>query len=244
MATLLTTRYWGSDESFSCFSNAFTNKLTKPEKNPNSENSLPVSDQQSENISPKQPTKRKATNVSSKLKAIEAYNDIFLEPSHVKASALLYEITDRTNQLAQPRIRNTEEKLQTRPNPSQISKASPRIIELSKPRVPYQYPHKQIGYVAPSALMAVATQRIIELSKPKKRRKLKMPSKRKSKLHKEKSRSYVKRGKKKSDHKCSSLLRDRKVRSKKKQLRTSDSDRTIIVVGLKMKDERKARRHS
>ncbi|XP_043522823.1 uncharacterized protein LOC122535393 isoform X5 [Frieseomelitta varia] len=55
---------------------------------------------------------------------------------------------------------------------------------------------------------------------------------------------YVKRGKKKSDHKCSSLLRDRKVRSKKKQLRTSDSDRTIIVVGLKMKDERKARRHS
>ncbi|XP_043522821.1 uncharacterized protein LOC122535393 isoform X3 [Frieseomelitta varia] len=82
MATLLTTRYWGSDESFSCFSNAFTNKLTKPEKNPNSENSLPVSDQQSENISPKQPTKRKATNVSSKLKAIEAYNDIFLEPSH------------------------------------------------------------------------------------------------------------------------------------------------------------------
>ncbi|KOX74848.1 hypothetical protein WN51_14340 [Melipona quadrifasciata] len=244
MATFLTTRHWESDELFSCFGNTFANKVTKLEENPNSENSVPVSDQQSENISRKQSMKRKATNVSSKLKAIRAYNNIFLEPSHVKASALLYEITDRTNQLAQPRIRNTEEKLQMRPNPLQIPKASPRIIELSKPRVSYQYPHKQIGYVAPSALMAVATQRIIELSKPKKKRKLKMPNKRKSKLHKEKSRSYVKRGKKKSDHKCSSLLRDRKVRSKKKQLRTSNSDRTIIMIGLKIKDERKARRHS
>ncbi|KAK1137161.1 hypothetical protein K0M31_001685 [Melipona bicolor] len=155
MATFLTTRHWESDESFGCFGNTFANKVTKLEENPNSENSVPVSDQQSENISRKQSMKRKATNVSSKLKAIRAYNNIFLEPSHVKASALLYEITDHTNQLAQPRIRNTEEKLQTRPNPLQIPKASPRIIELSKPRVPYQYPHKQIGYVAPSALMAV-----------------------------------------------------------------------------------------
>lgn len=83
MATLLTTRHWGSDESFSCFGKTFANKLTKPEENPNNENLVPVSDHQSEDVTRKQPTKRKATNVPSKSKTIRAYNNIFLEPSHV-----------------------------------------------------------------------------------------------------------------------------------------------------------------
>ncbi|XP_012341641.1 uncharacterized protein LOC105735366, partial [Apis florea] len=173
----------------------------------------------------------------------------------VKASALLYEITERTNQLAQPRQRIDEKQFQVRSNVSQIPKASPRIIELSKPRIPYQYPSKPVGYVAPSALTAVATQRIIELSKPKRKRKLKITkinhNKRKSKLYKEKSRSYGKRGKKKDyknrDYKYynngfNRYKNDRKQKIKKK-LKLSNSDRTIIMVGLNLKNDKKIRRY-
>ncbi|XP_071876846.1 uncharacterized protein [Bombus fervidus] len=251
MAMLLTSRHWGSDESFSCFSKTFVSKFAKSQEKPSNDKLVSASDHLPEDISRKQLAKRNALNVASKIaksKTTKAYNDIVLESSHVKVSALLYEITDRTNQLAQPRVRTIEEKLsQTRPNSTQILKASSRIIELSKPRIPYQYPPKPIGYVAPGALTAVATRRIIELSKPKRKRRSKVSSKRKSKLHNEKSRSYVRRGKKKLDHKYTALLRhknDRKTRSKKRQLKTSNSNRTIIMVGLKLKDDKKTRRHS
>lgn len=228
---LLTTRHWGSDESFSCFSKTFASKFTKSQEKPNNDKSVSASDRLPEDIPRKQLAKRNALNVASKIaksKTTKAYNDIVLESSHVgvrlrsrhhnrsimtsktisalksmlysetpliwisfstkeilvmpdrpnfdqssvtwtkstfmltsflhqvKASALLYEITDRTNQLAQPRVRTIEEKLsQTRPNSTQIPKASSRIIELSRPRIPYQYPPKPIGYVAPGALTAV-----------------------------------------------------------------------------------------
>ena len=156
---LLTTRHWGSDESFSCFSKTFASKFTKSQEKPNNDKSVSASDRLPEDIPRKQLAKRNALNVASKIaksKTTKAYNDIVLESSHVKASALLYEITDRTNQLAQPRVRTIEEKLShTRPNSTQIPKASSRIIELSRPRIPYQYPPKPIGYVAPGALTAV-----------------------------------------------------------------------------------------
>ncbi|CAL7948765.1 unnamed protein product [Xylocopa violacea] len=179
----------------------------------------------------------------------KAYKEIILECSHVKASALLYEITERVKQLAQPRIRIDEKKSPQRLNVSQIPKASPRVIELSKPRIPYQYPSKQVGYVAPGALTAVATQRIIELSKPKRKRRLRIQRKRKSKLRKDKLQDYVKRFKRKSYDRYCTLLKqkaDRTMRNKRKQcpIKASDSDRSIIVIGLKSKNDNKARRYS
>ncbi|XP_026669242.1 uncharacterized protein LOC108624862 [Ceratina calcarata] len=111
----------------------------------------------------------------------------------VKASALLYEITERTNKLAQPRLRSdglVEDKSKVY-NTSLIPKASPRIIQLAKPRVFYHSPVKKLGYVSPGALTAIATQRIIELSKPKKKRRVKGSKKRKPTSYKEKSSRYV-----------------------------------------------------
>ncbi|XP_006618626.1 uncharacterized protein LOC122715195 [Apis laboriosa] len=251
MATLLTTRHWGSDESFNCFGKMFVSKFTKSQENRNNNILTPVSDYANADKSLKQSAKRNIASKITKLKT-KTYNEIILESSHVKASALLYEITERTNQLAQPRQRIDEKQFQVRSNLSQIPKASPRIIELSKPRIPYQYPSKPVGYVAPSALTAVATQRIIELSKPKRKRRLKITkinhNKRKSKLHKEKSRSYGKRGKKKDyknrDYKHNGFNRyknDRKQKVKKK-VKLSNSDRTIIMVGLNLKNDKKIRR--
>ncbi|OAD54544.1 hypothetical protein WN48_06599 [Eufriesea mexicana] len=250
MATFLTTRHWESDESFTCFGKTYASKFIKSQENLNNDKSIPTSGKLPEDNPPSQPVKRKALNVSWRHAKSKTTKGIVLEPSHVKASALLYEITERTNQLAQPRIRTADDKLyQVRPSVSQIPKASPRIIELSKPRIPYQSPPKPIGYVAPGALTAVATQRIIELSKPKRRRRTKIANQRKLKLRKEKSRNYVKRGKRKSERKYSAFLRhknDRKMKNKKKQssLKTSNSNRTIIMVGLKLKNEKKTRRHS
>ncbi|KOC62053.1 hypothetical protein WH47_01845 [Habropoda laboriosa] len=251
MATLLTTRHWDSTESFNGLGKTFADRLMKSSGNVKSEKSILVSDDLPKENPLKAASKRKALNVASRIvksKTSRAYNDIFLEPSHVKASALLYEITERTNQLAQPRVRSADEKLlQARTNALQILKASPRIIELSRPRVPYQYPSKPIGYVPRSALTAVATQRIIELSKPKKKRRLKVSNRRKSKSCKEKSWNYVKRVKKMSDHKYGPFLQnDGKMGKKKKEhpVKISNSDKTIIMVGLKLKNSKKNRQHS
>ncbi|XP_043685122.1 uncharacterized protein LOC122637188 [Vespula pensylvanica] len=90
----------------------------------------------------------------------------------VKTSALLYEITDRINQLAQPRIRsNVYDLTENRASVNKIPKATPRILELSKPKTIYKPPSKLFHYVAPAALSAIPTDRIIELSRPKKNQK-------------------------------------------------------------------------
>nr|XP_033329442.1 uncharacterized protein LOC117222073 [Megalopta genalis] len=168
-------------------------------------------------------------------------DDIFLEPSHVKISALLYEITDRTKQLAEPRARlDSDKKFQSRATAASIPKASARIIELSKPRQPYQHPSKPIGYVSRGALHAVATQRIIELSRPKRKRRAK--GKRTKKVYGSKSCYFAKHSKKKQAHehrKYERRMKRKKLRRGGKQCppRTSDSDRTIIVVDLKSKNK-------
>ncbi|XP_076644960.1 uncharacterized protein LOC143354592 [Halictus rubicundus] len=176
------------------------------------------------------------------LKITKYQKDVFLESSHVKISALLYEISERTNQLAQPRARLPDAKtLQTRSTTVHIPKASPRIIELSKPRMPYQQPSKPIGYVSHGALHAIATQRLIELSKPKRKRKVKV--KRRKKLYGNKSSYYTKHGKEKQNHE----YRKNERRGKRAKLgkgkryppKTSDSDRTVIVVDLKSKNKLK-----
>lgn len=106
-------------------------------------------------------------------------NNIF----RVKSSALLYKITERTNKLAQPRIihENREKKsLETDFNKinNHILVASNRLIELSKPRVPFQPNLKPSFNVSPNALKAIATPRILELSKPRIKKKLKLQRKR------------------------------------------------------------------
>lgn len=83
---LLTTRHWGSDESFSCFSKTFVSKFTKSQEKPNNDKSVSASDHLPEDISRKQLAKRNALNVASKIaksKTTKAYNDIVLESSHV-----------------------------------------------------------------------------------------------------------------------------------------------------------------
>ncbi|XP_046834350.1 uncharacterized protein LOC124431033 [Vespa crabro] len=74
----------------------------------------------------------------------------------VKTSALLYEITERINRLAQPRIRtNVLDPTENRTNLNKkIPKATPRILELSKPKTIYVPPSKLLHYVAPAALLA------------------------------------------------------------------------------------------
>ncbi|XP_033229186.1 uncharacterized protein LOC117180792 isoform X2 [Belonocnema kinseyi] len=94
-------------------------------------------------------------------------------PTMVKTSALLYEITDRTNRLAQPRLRlYSDEKnpQRTEVKSNHIPEATPRVIELSRPRIIFKLISQPKCNVSPRALTAVATQRIIELSKPKKTR--------------------------------------------------------------------------
>ncbi|XP_076297557.1 uncharacterized protein LOC143217308 [Lasioglossum baleicum] len=166
----------------------------------------------------------------------------FRMSSSVKISALLYEISERTNELAQPRARLVDTRaLQTRSTTAHIPKASPRIIELSKPRMPYQQPSKPIGYVSRGALHATATQRLIELSKPKKKRKVKV--KRRKKLYGNKSCYYAKHAKKKQNHeyrKNERRVKRRKLgKGKEYPPKTSDSDRTVIVVDLKSSNKLK-----
>ncbi|XP_078040237.1 uncharacterized protein LOC144471750 [Augochlora pura] len=167
-------------------------------------------------------------------------DDLFLEPSHVKISALLYEITERTKQLAEPRARlESDKRFQSRTTVASIPKASARIVELSKPRQPYQHPSKPIGYVSRGALHAVATQRIIELSRPKRKQKAK--GKRTKKVYASKSSYFAKHAKKRQGReyrKYERRMKRRKLkRAKQRPPRRSDSDRTIIVVDLKSKNK-------
>ncbi|XP_072745225.1 uncharacterized protein [Anoplolepis gracilipes] len=92
----------------------------------------------------------------------------------VKISALLYEITERTNQLAQPRPRVTETKISQKSLKYGISKPTSRILELACPKVVHDLSKKPINFVSSSALKAIATQRIIELSQPRKDRHFKL----------------------------------------------------------------------
>nr|XP_012231428.1 PREDICTED: uncharacterized protein LOC105677403 [Linepithema humile] len=93
----------------------------------------------------------------------------------VKISALLYEITDRTNRLAQPRSRVAEIKASQKPLKSRIPKSTLRICELACPKVIRDSPPKPVNFVSPNALKAIATQRIIELSRPRKDRSFQLP---------------------------------------------------------------------
>ncbi|XP_067204988.1 uncharacterized protein [Linepithema humile] len=95
--------------------------------------------------------------------------------TQVKISALLYEITDRTNRLAQPRSRVAEIKASQKPLKSRIPKSTLRICELACPKVIRDSPPKPVNFVSPNALKAIATQRIIELSRPRKDRSFQLP---------------------------------------------------------------------
>ncbi|XP_051164826.1 uncharacterized protein LOC127283779 [Leptopilina boulardi] len=88
----------------------------------------------------------------------------------VKTAALLYEITERINQLAEPknRLNNCDKKNSHQKNKfNRILEISSRLIELSKPRVPFKENLKPSFNVSPKALNAIATPRILELSKPR-----------------------------------------------------------------------------
>lgn len=210
----------------------------------------------------------KLPSVSKNARIIENEDD---DPCKVKTSALLYEITERVNQLAQPRIRMSPSyTTDNRANVNKIPKASPRILELSKPKAIYEPPSKLPGFVAPTALRALATERILELSRPK--RKPKKMSSRKRKLiyapcsprilYLARSKNFSKRG---TDDKGISKYR-RSERSKLKELdyniskqrlsknvpkerkrprrvRSSNSDRTVITINLdyELKSRRKAK---
>ncbi|XP_076234067.1 uncharacterized protein LOC143178997 [Calliopsis andreniformis] len=260
MAALLLTRYWGSDESLNYLGEISSKERLTPLESPQKEKitlTEPTSPQNQTNSS-KQPLKRRSLNATSKVtnsKVNKNYRNIILESSNVRASALLYEITERTNQLAQPRLREAEMKWQPRSIASQIPKATPRIIELSRPRMIYQQPSKPIGYVSRSALTAVATQRIIELSRPKKKRRVKMSKRRRT--DKGKSRCHMRQTKKGSNLDHDSFLQgksDRRIKrkriTKRKQYspRSSNSNRTIIMVDLSPRNSSRAKskraRHS
>lgn len=70
-------------------------------------------------------------------------------------SALLYKITERMNQLAQPRSRVTKPEVSQKDLKSEVPKSMPRIIELACPRVIHDSAPKPISFVSPSALKAV-----------------------------------------------------------------------------------------
>ncbi|KZC10046.1 hypothetical protein WN55_01797 [Dufourea novaeangliae] len=167
MATLLITRHWESGESLTAAGKTFSNKskcLSTARPQEISQNEKLLSEScgfQNQIVSSKYSSQRRTLNMLPKTanaRLTKIHDDTFLEPSHVKVSALLYEITERTNELAQPRARLVDPKTHQPPlTTSQIPKASQRIIELSKPRVMYQQPSKPIGYVSRSALHAVGS---------------------------------------------------------------------------------------
>lgn len=68
-------------------------------------------------------------------------------------SALLYKITERTNQLAQPRSRVTKDPQRDPKN--KVQKSMSRIIELACPKVIHDSAPRPIGSVSPSALKAI-----------------------------------------------------------------------------------------
>ncbi|XP_076666347.1 uncharacterized protein LOC143367956 [Andrena cerasifolii] len=255
MATFLSTRYWKSDDSLKIFGETSSSKLdlSKSPENRQKDRLVSVPPRKQITFLKPAPKPKSLNSKGGSSMTPKGYEDEFLEPSHVKVSALLYEITERTNQLAQPRVRSGGRKLlQPRQIASQIPEASQRIIELSKPRTIHQRTTKDAGYVSPSALTAVATQRIIELSRPKKKRRLKLSKKRKfgylsvnsrvhSKLCGGKSWCRVCRARKKSDREygafcqsknCRRIKKKKIARRKQDSARSSNSNRTIIMVDL------------
>ncbi|XP_012286925.1 uncharacterized protein LOC105703252 [Orussus abietinus] len=103
--------------------------------------------------------KNKSVSRATTLATPKCRDDFCLksEPTTVKRSALLYEITERTNQLAKPKLHPNDfrdaDKLQIAK--IRTYKANDRIIDLAKPKALYAVPTKPIGQVAPSALRAV-----------------------------------------------------------------------------------------
>lgn len=69
-------------------------------------------------------------------------------------SALLYEITERTNQLAQPRSRVTKAQISQKHLKSKVPESMSRIIELACPKV-YASAPKPVSFVSPRALKAI-----------------------------------------------------------------------------------------
>ncbi|XP_018393652.1 PREDICTED: uncharacterized protein LOC108772589 [Cyphomyrmex costatus] len=131
------------------------------------------------------PTQKKVISISSilRLSTPRSYKSSSDSPdlTKVKISALLYEITERMKQLAQPRSRITKAELPEKVLKSKAPSMS-RIIELACPKVIHDSAPKPINSVSPSALKAIATQRIIELSQPRKDRCF-MLSRRKTQIH-------------------------------------------------------------
>lgn len=88
MAKLLTTRHWGSEESFNYLGKTFTSRIVKPQESSNNEKTIMVTQDVPAENPVKQVSKRKAVNVASKMaksKISKPFNEIFLEPSHVRA---------------------------------------------------------------------------------------------------------------------------------------------------------------
>lgn len=163
MAASVNTRYWGSESTDSRFGRldigtvdyeASSNGFKGKNENKKSE---------------KKGVHFFGSKVSFGTKNIRNHTDKD-DSCKVKTSALLYEITERVDQLAKPRIRtNSMDATENRADVNKIPMASPRILELSKPKAVYEPPSKPPGFVAPGALTALATERILELSRPKKK---------------------------------------------------------------------------
>lgn len=86
MAMLLTTRHWGSDESFTCLGKTYASKFIQSQEKLKNDKSIPMSGKLLEENPPGQLVKRKALNVASKIpksKTTKGYSGIVLEPSHV-----------------------------------------------------------------------------------------------------------------------------------------------------------------
>lgn len=77
----------------------------------------------------------------------------------MKISALLYEITDRTNRLAQPQSRAVNIKASQEYSSislkNRIPKLTSRICELACPKMIRDSPPKPVNFVSPNALKAI-----------------------------------------------------------------------------------------
>ncbi|KAL6449006.1 hypothetical protein ACFW04_000610 [Cataglyphis niger] len=153
--------------------------------------------------------------------------------SNVKISALLYEITERTTQLAQPRSRVIETQSFQKPLKCGISKPTSRILELACPKVIHDSSTKSINFVSPSALKAIATQRIIELSQPRKNcnkdRHFKSLT-RKKRIHR--SNRNVRRMQKRLERGNKSELWKTRKQELSYYLNNTNSDRSIVIINL------------
>ncbi|XP_024937215.1 uncharacterized protein LOC107274978 isoform X2 [Cephus cinctus] len=185
MDSLLSRRSWESAMSIVSISN----ELLSRKSNKKDESSLHVrnwhADKQHVQC-PQNKRKKKFCSVSrtSVLAMPKEHTELRViqrDPTKVKLGALLYEISERTNALAKPRIpkiNTSSRELNKSIDLAKLPEASPRLLELSRPKVNYSPPPRPVGYVERSALTAVATPRLIQLSKPRKRRTPRPPKKR------------------------------------------------------------------